>query len=127
MIGSVSDNFAGFSAIRGSRDLGFSSSLGLFSAGLMTSSVVFICMRLVVRRFKLGDFSPTAATFLGDDYFISVITSGMMAIASDLTSVGYLRIAGLDFSSVDLPCSLQARQNHLSLAFFFMSNFLSAL
>jgi hypothetical protein len=68
-----------------------------------------------------------AASFVGEAVFISETSWRTVATGSSLTSLAFLRGANYKLSSIALPCSLQARQNHLSRAFFFMSNFLSAL
>jgi hypothetical protein len=67
------------------------------------------------------------ASFLGEAVLISETSLETVATASSLNSLAFLRGADYEESSRALPCSLQARQNHLSRAFFFMSNFLSAL
>jgi hypothetical protein len=127
MIGSVL-RFV-FSALSksGWYDFDVSSNFGLFEDGFMISSKGLIWRRLLARRFIFGGFSTMAASFLGEAVLISETSLRTVATGSNLTSLAFLRGADYELSSIALPCSLQARQNHLSRAFFFMSNFLSAL
>ncbi len=127
MIGSVLGFIFSALSKSGWYDFDVSSNFGLFEAGFIISSDGLIGRRLPARRFIFGDFSPMAASFVGEAVSISETSLRTVATGSSLTSLAFLRGANYEFSSIALPCSLQARQNHLSRAFFFMSNFLSAL
>jgi hypothetical protein len=71
MIGSVLGFIFSALSKSGWYDFDVSSNFGLFEAGFIISSDGLIGRRLPARRFIFGDFSPMAASFVGEAVFIS--------------------------------------------------------